>query len=145
MTAYDFALFSLEKWDGAAWVAVEAASVSYSASYDPDENRTLIIGSESLQIALSQWGDVPAILNALDVVRVSYDSETLGTFTVDGTTVTVMPNLSSSSGEELYTVYSCSAVGTYAAAMDTVVSWAEALPAESPIDRIERWVTVDGW
>jgi len=145
MIAYDFTLFAVEKRVGASWVSIEAASVSYAAAYDPDANGVLIIGSEGVTVSYSVWGTA-TLLAALDVIRVSYDGNTIGTFTVDAVsaTTTVDPE-ACRYGETVRTDLTASAVGTYASAADTMVSWTTALPNELPITRIRRWLTVLGW
>lgn len=148
MTEYDRDLFTVEKSTGGGWTAVAVANLTYSASYDPDDGGTLIIGSETVRFVLSGWGSA-ALLNPLDVIRVRYNGIDIGCglFTVDTATVTetVDPQAEHYGGETERVDCQCSAVGTYAAAMDTIVTWADKLPAESAITRVRRWVTVNGW
>lgn len=147
MTDYDPALLTVEK-SASGWVAVEVTSLTYTASYDPDANNTLIVGSETVRFSISGWG-AATLLNALDVIRVRYNGIDVGcgTFTVDTATVTqtVDPEAARYGGETERVDCQCSAVGTYAAALDTTVTWATALPAETAITRVRRWVTVDNW
>jgi hypothetical protein len=148
MTEYDPALFTVEKSSGGSWVAVQVANLTYSAAYDPDPKGTLIIGSETVRFTISGWGTA-VLLAALDVIRVRYNGIAIGCgiFTVDTATITkaVDPGAERYGGETERIDCQCSAVGTYAAALDTIVTWASALPAETAITRVRRWVTVDNW
>lgn len=142
--AYDFRLFNLERWTGFEYVPVEAASVAYSATYDPDANGTLIIGSESLQIALSGYG-AATLLAPLDVVRASYDGHVIGIFTVDTADVlTAVDSDAQHYGHTVRVTCTCSAVGTYAAAQDTLATWPAGFDEPDPIARIQHWVNIVG-
>jgi hypothetical protein len=142
MSAYDFRLFTLDRWTGYVWEPVEAASVSYSATYDPDRNGTLIIGSESVQIALSGYG-AATLLAPLDVVQVAYDGHVVGVFTVDTTDiVTAVDSDAMRRGQVVRVSCSCSAVGTYAAAQDTLATWPAGFDEPDPILRVQHWVNI---
>lgn len=148
MTAYNPDLFTVEKSSGGGWVTVAVANLTYNASYDPDNGGTLIVGSETVRFTLSGWG-AATLLNPLDVIRVRYNGIDIGCglYTVDNAVVTktVDPEAERYGGEKERVDCECSAVGTYAAAMDTIVTWADTLPAETAITRVRRWVTVNGW
>lgn len=147
MTAYDFELFALQRLDEGTWVDVECAAVTYSASYDPDARGTLIIGSEAIHITWNAYGEITS-LQPLDVVRISYDGDVIGTFTVDSvaTTVAVDPDAVRHGGETVTSQCAVSAVGSYAAAQDVIVSWLAPLDFEHhPLATIQRWVNVTNW
>jgi len=146
---YDPHLLTIERKTGVdTWAPVEVASLNYSANYDPDDGGTLIVGSETVRFTISGWGSA-GLLNPLDVIRVRYDGIDIGCglYTVDTaqTTTTVDPEAKRHSGQTERVDCQCSAVGTYAAALDTIVTWPDKLPAETAIKRVRRWVTVDNW
>jgi hypothetical protein len=145
---YNPELFTVEKKTGSTWTPVDAANLSYSASYDPDDGGTLIVGSETIRFSISGWGTM-TLVDPLDLIRVRYAGHDIGCgiFTVDNATVTktVDPEANRYSGNTERVDCQCSAVGTYAAALDTTVTWADKLPSEPAITRVRRWVTVNGW
>lgn len=130
--------------ESSQWVEVELATFSYSFDYTPDDNGTLIIGSESATVTLSFKGEPAEMpLYPSDRVRVRYGSDTLFLGTVDGTTVNRTP-VYQQVGYEIRVEFSASIVGTYALALTKEICYGK-LPKEKAIDRIRRWVTVRGW
>lgn len=129
-----------------AWLPVPLATFTYTSGYTPDENKTLIIDSETAQVSLSYWDDLPEPpLYSLDQVRVRYAGETLFQGTVDSTRVAYSADPAAAEhGATRRIDFSASLVGDYAIALGKTVSWTN-LPAEPAIDRVRRWVTVDGW
>lgn len=128
-----------------AWLTVPAATFSYSSSYSPDENGTLILDSETASIALAFWDTAGSVLVAGERVRATYNGKLLFVGRVDSTSVAY----STDAGSLRYGAYrridfTATLVGQYAAAMERTVSW-ESLPKEYAIQRIRRWVTVDNW
>jgi hypothetical protein len=148
MTAeYNPNLFTVKALVGDILTPVNVASLTYSASYDPDDNGTLIVGSETVRFSISGWG-AAALLQSLSVVEVKYDGIDVGCgrYTVDTSTVTktVDPTAARFGGQTERVDCQCSAVGKYAAALDTTVTFG-ILPTEPAIIRIRRWVTVTNW
>ncbi len=123
------------------WVEVPSATYNYTAEYNPDENGTLIIGSETASISFS-LKEPPSIppLYPLDKVRVTYAGEVVALWTVDTTSVTKRPT---DTIRDRYD-FVATLVGTYAAAMGKEICFGD-LPKESPLKRISRWVKVIGY
>lgn len=139
--------FHLERLSGTTWTEVPIASFSYSESYNPDDNNTLIYGSETGNITISYYAK-PAIdpLYATDKIRARYG--TLWSFygTVDSTNwhkFTTGDSLRHG-GNPYQLDFTATCVGTYAALLGRTVCWTT-LPTETAIVRIRRFVTVNGW
>lgn len=131
--------------DTSTWVPVPLSTFTYGFDYSPNDDNTLIIGSESASISLSFKGEPERMpLFPSDRVRVRYGGQVLFTGTVDGTTVTRTPVSERQYGYDHVTAFSATAVGTYALALTKQICHG-ALPAEPAIARIRRWVTVNGW
>jgi len=131
---------------GDTWVTVPMASFSFTEEYRPDENGTLIYEQQSAQVSLSYWHE-PTVtpLVPADRVRATYDSKVLFLGTVDTTRYTYETDPAALAHGATHRVdFSAQLVGTYAAALAKTVCWTY-LPAEPAIDRIRRFVTVNGW
>lgn len=128
-----------------AWVPVPLAEFSLTESYTVDDNATLIYESQTATAALSFWDEPGDILYPSDRVRATYDGAPLFTGTVDTTSIEyeATPQARAHGATRRVTL-TATLVGGYAAALGRTVCWT-ALPAEAPITRIRRWVTVDGW
>lgn len=164
--AYDFEQFVLERAEvtsaalgefivgesalgaeASSWVTIPVASFSTSAAYAVDPDGTLIVDAESASVAIAFWGtpaDVP--LYPSDRVRATYAGLPIFLGTVDSTEViyAVDDEAVEHGGATHRMTFTATIAGTYAAALGKKVCW-EALPEESAIDRIRRWITVDGW
>lgn len=128
-----------------AWVLIDMASFSYTASYTPDDNGTLLVEADTATVALTQWDNVPAPLYPSDRVRVGYDGKLLFRGTVDTTsTAYVADPQAARYGATRRVEFSATLVGSYASALGKTVCW-KGLPAETAIKRIRRWVKVNGW
>jgi len=163
--AYDPALFVLERASavsaalgslvlgastlgttGDTWVTVPMASFSFTEEYRPDENNTLIYEQQSAQVSLSYWHQ-PAVtpLYPADRVRATYDGKQLFLGTVDTTRFSYATDPAAlAHGATHRCDFVAQLVGTYAAALAKTVCWT-ALPGELAIDRVRRFVAVDGW
>lgn len=129
-----------------AWVAVEAASFSMAAGYSVDDNGTLIVEAETATVSLSYWDEMDSTpLYPSDRVRARYGDKVVFLGTVDSTDVTfAVDPAARAHGATRRVTFSATVAGTYAAALGKKVCW-EGLPDEPAIDRIRRWVTVEGW
>lgn len=126
------------------WVPIPLATFTYGFDYPPNDFGTLIIGSETASVSLSFKGEPEEIpLYPSDRVRVRYDDQTLFVGTVDGTTITRVA-VDKQHGYDHVTEFSASLVGTYAVMLTKEICHGD-LPAEPAIDRIRRWVNVNGW
>ena len=165
MTTYDPAKFALERLETVsarlgelvlgesrlgstvtAWVPIPAASVSLSTAYTPNADGVLIFDSETATVSLSWW-DSPerGPLYPADRVRVTYDNRVLFLGTVDSTNVAYSTDPAGRKvGRRRRVDFTANLVGSYAAAMARQVC-VQFLPGETAINRIRRWVTVDGW
>lgn len=139
---FTLGISKLGSTDTGAWVPVENASLSYDASYTPDDNGTLIFDSESVTVSMSYWDDAADPLYPADRIRARYGAQVLFLGTVSGTTITYSVDPDAADHQAARRVdLSAAAVGTYASALGQQVCWSN-LPAELAIDRIGRWVTV---
>jgi hypothetical protein len=128
-----------------AWVPVPMATFTLSEGYTVDDNGTLISDSQTATVALSFWDDPGAVLYPADRVRASYDGKVLFLGTVDTTSLAYETTPEAQQhGATRRVTFTATLVGTYAAALGKTVCWT-ALPAEPPITRIRRWITVNGW
>lgn len=158
---YDFELFSVERaelvsaklgelilgvsrlgTDTSAWVPVPLASFTMTEGYTVDGNGTLIYDSQTATVALSFVDEPGDVLQPGDRVRASYDGAELFLGTVDTASTTYVATPGGPGVRRV--IFTATLVGTYATALAKTVCWT-ALPVESPIDRIRRWVTVTGW
>lgn len=130
--------------EASSWVPIPLATFTYGFDYPPDDNGTLIIGSESASVSLSYKGEPPSIpLYPSDRVRVRYGDQLLFVGTVDGTTIT-RTAVDRQHGYDHVTTVSASMLGTYAIMLTKKICYGD-LPSEPAINRIRRWVTVNGW
>jgi hypothetical protein len=128
-----------------AWIPVPTATFTMSAGYSVNDDATLIIEADSASVALSYWDTAGDVLTPGDRVQASYDDLILFRGTVDATSLTYVADPAAPEhGATRRVDFTATVVGTYAAALGKTVCWT-ALPAEPPIDRIRRWVTVEGW
>lgn len=127
------------------WLAVPLATFSFSSGYNPDEKGTLIIDGDSASVALSFWDNPGDILYPLDRIRVSYDGKELFTGTVDSTSLKYEADPTAAIyGAHRRVDFTASILGSYAIALSKQVTFT-ALPAETAIHRIRRWITVGNW
>lgn len=147
MTPYDPSLFTVKLLVGDILTPVNVATLTYSAAYDPDDNSTLIVGSETIRFSISGWG-AAALVQPLSVIEVKYNGIDVGcgTYTVDTATVTktVDPTAAHYGGQTERVDCQCTGVGKYAAALDTTATWGK-LPVEHALTRAQRWVSVGNW
>jgi hypothetical protein len=129
-----------------AWVPIESATFTLSNGYTADDNGTLIVEAETASVSLSFWGDPGDVpLYPSDQVRATYGGAVLFLGTVDTTDVTyAVDGAARRRGATHRVTFSASVAGTYAVALGRTVCW-EDLPEEPAIDRVRRWVTVNGW
>jgi hypothetical protein len=124
-----------------AWVEIPAATFTYSMDYDPDENGTLIIGSETASFSVSVVGSSTFELPAepSDKIRAVYQGEVIFSGIVDSTKVrrTALSPLP----YRWQVDFSATLVGTYALAMTKIVCYGD-LPEESAWNRLSRWVRI---
>lgn len=122
-----------------SWAPVDSASFSRTEGYTIDANGTLVYDSETASVALSFWGnpDPGQLLYPSDRVRASYDGTQVFRGQVDTTSITV-------EADPLRTDFTATCVGAYWPFLNGSVCW-HALPVESPITRIRRWLIVDNY
>lgn len=132
--------------DADGYIPLEMASFSYSADYNPDDHGTLIIGSETASVSISKWNsDDDPDLYVGDLVRARYDGRLLFFGTVETLTKSYATTPEANIYGEVFRVdVTASLVGYYGIMMSDVVSWKK-LPIETAINRIRRWVKVNGW
>jgi hypothetical protein len=131
---------------GTGWVPIPSATFTLSAGYDVDDNGTLLVSADTGTVSLSFW-DTPGAtpLYPSDRVRASYAGETLFLGTVDTTHIAyAVDGEAARHGATRRVDFTATIAGTYAAALQLTICWTE-LPEEPAIDRIRRWITVDGW
>lgn len=146
--------FALQRKAGGAWITVPAATLTYTSDYNPHDHRdddpparvsTLIIGSETATVSLSTWDTEGDILFPGDQVRATYAGEQFFLGTVESVTLTAITDPEAIRfGATKRIDVSCDVAGFYAALLTRTVSW-ESLPEEYWIDRIRRFVVVNGW
>lgn len=128
------------------WAAVEFSSFSMNSGYSVNDDRVLIVEAESATLSISRWGPPwePPVFPA-DLVRARYGNTVLFVGRVDQAshTTSVDPD-AQAFGHNRRTDFTVTLVGQYAAALGRKVCWTY-LPEEPSIDRIRRWVTVNGW
>lgn len=130
-----------------AWVPIEVASFTMTASYGVDDG-ILIVDADTAAITMSYWTNTDALeypLYAGDRVRASYDDEEIFLGTVDKVNVRYVAEPSASRhGAARLVSFQAEMLGTYAAMMGRQIC-PGILPAETAIQRVRRWVTVTGW
>ena len=138
---YDAALLVIERAVGGAWVPVtNMSSFSYSADYNPDDNQTLIVGSETGALGLSFYDNDGEVLYPGDRIHAIYnDNPVFFEGVIDSTSIAVTYERG-----RKRTDFSATLASFYAAMMSFVITHPE-LPAEPAITRIRRYVTVNNW
>lgn len=127
------------------WEVIEAATVSITAGYTPDDNGTLIVDAETATISLSYWDTPGPLLYPGDRIEVRYVGENVFAGTVDTAVLTYSTDPEAvRHGAYRRVDFTATAAGVYAVIMGRTVTW-KALPAEKAITRIRRWITVNGF
>lgn len=128
-----------------AWTPVEMATVTISGGYQPDENGTLIVGPTNANVSISSWTNPCNPLLPGDRIRAVYDTVIVFEGVVD-TTQTVRETHPDAAhyGAQCRWDFTATALGDPWIAMQRIVSWVS-LPQEPAIDRLRRWITVEGW
>lgn len=126
-------------------VLVPLATVSITSGYSPDDNGTLLVDAETAVVSLSFWDQPGVLLYPADRLYVSYNNERIFAGTVDSTTLTYSTDPAAlPRGKYRRIDFSATVAGVYAVQMGRTVTW-KALPQEKAINRIRRWVTVNGY
>ena len=130
-----------------AWVPIPMASFTYNADYTPDENGTLIYGTESGVVSYSWWESetTPEKLYPSDRLRVSYNGVIFFQAIVESTDIKYSADQDAYYHQKDRRVdFTANCAGYYAIMMSKEISWTK-LPQESALNRVRRWVKVTGW
>lgn len=150
---YDYESVQLTYKHGDDWLPLKVSSINYQANYSPDDNNTLIIGSETLTLGLSGYGNRP-IKEPLTLVRLAYvhngKSYPVGSgeFKLDSYRRSYSTDAKSASYGELFVTHAtCTAVAAYASAVDAQVTYAKTRPTgEKAVDFIRSvGVRITNW
>jgi hypothetical protein len=102
MSTYHPELFTVQRLAGHSWIAVPAASLTWSSNYDvvshnagdewshpPSNVSTLVVGTETATVSYTRW-DLPGtdILYPADQVRAIYDGQQFFLGAVESVTIT---------------------------------------------------------
>lgn len=148
MIKFDKTLLKFDYLTGNLWYPLDFATLRYSAQYNPDSNKTLIIGSETITFSMGGAG-VIALSSVLSLVRLKYDGHFVGSgyFTVDSyqRAYSTDPD-AQRHGQHFRTDATCTAVSAYAAALDLKVTYNKTRPTgETAKQFISQWVTISNW
>jgi hypothetical protein len=130
-----------------AWVPIPMASFTYNADYQPDDNGTLIYGTESGVVSYSWWEGIndPDKLYPSDRLRVSYDGVIFFQAIVESTNIKYTADPEAQFHNSVRRVdFSANCASYYAVMMSKEISW-KSLPKETALKRVQRWVKVVGW
>lgn len=142
---YDFALLDFARLDGATWTPVEVASFTCAEQYTPNDAGTLIYQSETAAVSMSYWDTHPLPLISGESVRARYDGKTIFTGLVDTVSYAYTTDPQAAHhGAHKRVDFTATMVGMYAALLTHTVCWTY-LPSETPLQRISRFVTVEGY
>jgi hypothetical protein len=148
MIPYNRNLVHLDYYSGGSWHPLAFATINYAASYTPDENSTLIIGSETLNFSLNGPGP-KSLVQPLRALRLKYSTKLVGSgyFTVDSYRRRYTTDAAAAKrGKDFRTEASCSAVTAYAAALSIKVTYTkERPPNETAYQFIKQFITVSNW
>jgi hypothetical protein len=135
---------------------IEAATFSVTSGYTPDATGlpnikpvvppgTLLVDAETAAISLSFWDEPGELLYPGDRIEAMYQGAAVFRGVVDSTSLTYVADPAAyKHGASRRVDFSATAAGLYAVMMTRTVKWSK-LPAETPIKRIRRWVTVNNW
>jgi hypothetical protein len=125
------------------WTPVPAATLSISSSYSVNDAGVLILDSDTARVTLSFWDAPGDVLYPYDRVRATYAGKTVFLGKVDSTDLSIETDPDAQLfGASRRVDFAASIVGVYGSALAKTVYW-RALPAETAITRLRRWITLD--
>ena len=124
----------------------EAATVSITNGYSPNDGGTLIVDAETASVSLSFWDTPGTILYPKDRIIIRYNGETMFYGDVDSTSLTYTVDPAAARyGATKRVDFTATATSYYAVMMSRVITWKKLPSTETHIQRIRRWVTVHGF
>lgn len=127
------------------WTVIDAATISITSGYTPDDNGTLIIDAETATISLSFWDTPGPLLYPGDRIEARYAGENIFAGWIDTAQLAYSVDPEAvRHGAYRRVDFTATAAGMYATILGRTVTWVN-LPKEKAIVRIRRWLTVDNF